>query len=48
MRQGKSSKDKAGNVGKGPEHAGLTGHEKECGLYLRCSGKSLKVYKQED
>lgn len=38
MRLGKSGKDKAGNAGKGPEHAGLTGHEKECDSILDVVG----------
>ena len=42
----KQLRDEAGNVGQGPEYADLTGHRKKCGLYLGCSGKPLKVYKE--
>lgn len=42
----KQLRDEAGNVGRGPEYADLTGHRKKCGLYLGCNGKPLKVYKE--
>ena len=44
----KQLRDEAGNVGRGPEYADLTGHRKKCGLYLGCNGKPLKGFQSRE